>query len=262
MILLFIPNTAEGIGESASNPIPVSVGTTNISVTTPSTFVSFTLGTSQPYSVSIDLGFNNMDFVLYDSDGNPIFEDIHFFDPMITFADERTNPASNVVVEIIPGTGSAGDYDLTIVRNSAEDIDVRLISLGDEKSEFAEGFGDFRYAIFLQNDADYEFSISGPDNTDFDIDIYNFSDEYLDGASGSSYPDRVVINTEYEGWYLVEIDNFGDGGNFSFKVADFTPEEQTEFIITIGIWIGITIIALVIIDRYLGNKNAKLEVLK
>jgi len=257
-LILIIPSNSSGIGESVSDPLTVPTGTSSVLISTPSTFVSFTTGVATPFSVSLDTGFNNMDMILYDNNGNPIFPNPIFSDS-ITFTDERSSPGSNVIVELIPGSLPAGSYDITIEANSPDEIDVRLMSVGDEKSGIIQGFEDVSYAVYLEDGAFYQFTVNGPDGTDFDISVNDFDDEFLDDASGTTYPDAVVINTEYKGWYVAEIMSFEGDGPFTFSVNSFTPEEQTDFELTIGIWLGVTIIALVAIDRYVGSKNAKLE---
>ena len=99
------------------------------------------------------------------------------------------------------------------------------ISLGDTTGTMpGPGFFDEIYYI-ISLAGDYQFSITGPDGTDFDLYIISSLPDYfqMGKATGSDYPDIVTLLDLPADDYYVRVDTESGSGSFTLNIAEFVP---------------------------------------
>ncbi|MDH5404078.1 MAG: hypothetical protein OEY49_16390 [Candidatus Heimdallarchaeota archaeon] len=91
-------------------------------------------------------------------------------------------------------------------------------------ANMGENFGEINcgstFFSFIGVQANYNFTLIGPTNTDFDMILYDENHNYLDSANSNSYPDSIYKNTALDR-FIIEIYAITGSGTFSLFINTY-----------------------------------------
>ncbi|MFW9778109.1 MAG: hypothetical protein ACFFE8_04580 [Candidatus Heimdallarchaeota archaeon] len=215
-------------GKSSDNAIPIGLGNTTGYMPGPGLygeiwyFLQLVFGDFQ-FSLNGPKG-TNYDFYLYNSSFYSIGEatgDDYPDDLLISNLE-----AGDYYIAVIASNGT-GSFMITIteyapiVDESPEN--VTPIELG-ETIGYLPGSttdGSIWYNLTL-NEGDYNWSLTGPDGTDFNLELYDSALSYVAGTYDVSYPDILILQDLAAGIYYVNIISNRGEGEFTLMISEYT----------------------------------------
>ncbi|MFX1507564.1 MAG: hypothetical protein ACFFDC_15880, partial [Promethearchaeota archaeon] len=115
----------------------------------------------------------------------------------------------NNIVIAVPGDSSSDPIDIGLGKTT-----------GTLPGPAADG--SIWYNITLAA-GDYHFNLTGPGGTNFDLDIYNSTLDYIGGVYGFTYPDISAIYGLEEDNYFINVYNATGTGDFTLDITELVP---------------------------------------
>ncbi len=125
----------------------------------------------------------------------------------------------SVIVEIFSLNG-VGDFTINIQTPTTA-------TLGDNPGTIPTENDTVIFRFTPASSSPFKFSLTGPANTDFDFNVIDdLTNDILDGASGITYPDEVIIWNINES-VIIDIYSVSGSGDFTFNIQTSTNNEST-----------------------------------
>ena len=229
LLLSFQTTVANAQGENPANAIPISLGGT----------VGDMLGPAADGSIwyVIHLSAGDYEFSLTGPGGTDF--DLDLFDSnevYITGAYDEVYPDKFFVLDLEAGdfyinvyaNSGTGAFTLNIAEYTRVDGDYYdnpiRINLDDTIGNMPGpgASGEIYYVIYLSA-GDYEFSLTGPGGTDFNMYLFDDNGNNIGIADDTTYPDILMVTGLGVGYYLVTIFPITGTGEFTLNIATYSP---------------------------------------
>ncbi|MDH5402328.1 MAG: hypothetical protein OEY49_07550 [Candidatus Heimdallarchaeota archaeon] len=140
--------------------------------------------------------------------------------PDTTYVDN----APNLIYIIVWSYSGTGDFVLTI----SEGVPITPAYLGNNYGSLPTSNSEVVFEFSATIGETYDFSLVGPSGTDFDMELYDENGYYLDGATGTSYPDNAHVQSAPATIYIV-VWSFSGTGDFTLNIAVGVAIDRLEY---------------------------------
>ncbi|UCD93106.1 MAG: PPC domain-containing protein [Methanobacteriota archaeon] len=141
-----------------------------------------------------------------------------------------TNPVYNTEKTTVSGKITDGDINIMIVQtgagitpesepnndfvsaNSVSDGDIITGHLNDDTDS-----SDY-FSISLQNGDTIEITLSGPGDSDFELELYDFNEFQVDGSWQGGSEEYISYSVTSTGMYYILVDTFWGNGSYTLSV--------------------------------------------